>query len=168
MKNTSLRRVLSLDIRSRRFGYVIFEGSHTLLDWGVRTYDVRSSLERKLDVLQSMFRPSLILIRESGQSLNRPTLTIAKSFARRTSIAVRSLDEPSLRSFFSTGTKVNKHDIARIVAERFPELSWRLPPERKPWQTEPRRQSIFDAASLGVFFFARQAAIQQASVPAVD
>jgi len=72
-------------------------------------------------------------------------------------VTVRLVDESKLRDFFSRETRVNKHDIAEMVADRFPELSWRLPPRRKPWQSEPMRQSIFDAASLGVFYFAQQA-----------
>jgi hypothetical protein len=165
MNEALLRRVLTLDLRSSRFGYVVFEGPSTLLDWGTRTYrdEERSSLDWRLKNLQSSFAPSVILARQitEGPRFTQPTRRSAfltlKAFAKRVLIAVYMIDESKLRGFFSRGTKVNKHDIARMIANRFPELSWRLPPRRKPWQSEPTRQSIFDAASLGVFYFAQQA-----------
>jgi hypothetical protein len=154
---------MALDIRSRRFGYVIFAGPHTLLDWGIRTHadGERSVLERRLIGLQSMFAPSTILVRKSLEHSQtktptiRPAFNIVKSFARRAVVAVRLIDGSILRRFFFRKERKNKDDIARMVADRFPELSWRLPPKRKPWQSEPARQSIFDAASLGVFYFAQ-------------
>jgi len=166
MKNVQPQRVLCLDLRSRRFGYVIFEGPQTLLDWGIRSYanEARSSLERKLDALQSMFRPSLILVRESELSCDGHALQVVKNFAKHSSLAARFIDRPSLHSFFSRGAKMNKYDIARIVAEHFaPELSWRLPARRKPWQSEPARQSLFDAASVGLFYFSHVAKVKKAA-----
>ena len=176
MPKLLIERVIALDVRARRFGYVVFEGPHKLLDWGIRTYANADwcVLERRLGDLRSMFAPSIILIRETaerhrfGQPMIRHALRTVKAFAKRALVVIRVIDRSSLRRFFSGGAKVNKQDVARIVADRFPELSWRLPPERKPWQTEPRRQSIFDAASLGLFYFAQQVEIQQAGAPAVD
>ncbi len=164
MTNPSLRRVLTLDIRPRRFGYAIFEGPDLLLDWGIRTHgdNERSSLERSLSNLRSMFGPSVILVRRAAkhgqinQSRIRRAFRIVKHFAKRALVRMQVVDASSLHSFFSRDETANKHDIARTVAERFPQLSWRLPPKRKPWQSEPKRQSIFDAASLGVFYFARE------------
>jgi hypothetical protein len=164
MSKLSIQRVLSLDLRARRFGYVVFEGPHALLDWGTRTHaeGERSLLEHRLNSLRSMFAPSIILVRKTrethqvGQSIIRHPLHAIKTFAKRVVVAVRVIDGSSIRKFFSKDAKVNKQDVARMVANQFPELSWRLPPKRKPWETEPARQSIFDAASLGVFYFAQE------------
>jgi hypothetical protein len=173
MINPSLRRVLTLDIRPRRFGYAIFEGPDLLLDWGIRTHgdDERSSLERSLNNLRSMFAPSVILIRKAAKSgqIEQPRIRrafrIVKHFAKRMLVRVHLVDALSLRGFFSRGAIADKHDIARMVAERFPQLSWRLPPRRKPWQSESQRQSIFDAASLGVYYFAQQANGREIAIP---
>ena len=169
MPKLSIQRILSLDLRARRFGYAVFEGPHTLLDWGIRTHEngERSLMEYRLDSLRSMFAPSIILVRKTkeshrvGQSMIGHGLRAVKAFAKRVMVVVRVIDGSSLRKFFSEDAKVNKHDVARMVADQFPELSWRLPPKRKPWQTEPTRQSIFDAASLGVFYFAQQVEMPQ-------
>jgi len=163
MKNVSLQRALALDLRSRRFGYVVFEGPRAILDWGIRSYanEEHASLERRLKNLQSMFAPSIMLVRKTSGSrrssppTSRPAFHILKRFAKRLVITMLLIDESKLRGFFYRGTKVNKHDIAQMIADRFPELSWRLPPKRKPWESETTRQSIFDAASLGVFYFAQ-------------
>jgi hypothetical protein len=173
MTNLSSHRALTLDIRPRRFGYAIFEGPHLLLDWGIRTHgdDERSSLERSLNNLRSMFGPSVILVRKAAESgrITQPrtlrALRIVKHFAKRRLVRVQLVDASSLRNFFSRDATANKHDIARMIADRFPELSWRLPPKRKPWQSEPKRQSIFDAASLGVFYFAQQANGHETAIP---
>src|SRR6266850_3381297 len=124
MLNISALRVLILDLRSRRFGYVIFEGPQTLLDWGIRTYaeEKRSSLERRLNDLQSMFAPSVILVRKAvernriSQLMIRLALRTLTVFAKRTLITVFLVDESSLRAFFSREAKLNKHDIARMIA----------------------------------------------------
>jgi hypothetical protein len=166
-------RVLTLDLRSKRFGYAVFEGPDTLLDWGTRTYgnEECSSLERRLKVLQSSFAPSVILARQIAERHRFTQSTIRRRshslrvFAKRVPITVHLINRSKLRSFFSGETKANKHDIAQMIANRFPELSWRLPPMRKPWQSEPTRQSIFDAASLGVFYFAQQADGYKAATP---
>jgi hypothetical protein len=43
-----------------------------------------------------------------------------------------------------------------MVAAHFPELSWRLPPKRKAWESELKRTTIFDAASIGMAHFAQR------------
>lgn len=176
MTSSLLRRVLALDLRSKRFGYAVFEGPHMLLDWGTRTYgdDERSSLDLRLKNMQSSFAPSVILARQItdrhrfAQPRSRRAFHSLRVFAKRVLISVQLIDESKLRGFFSSETKVNKHDIAQMIADRFPELSWRLPPKRKPWESEPTRQSIFDAASLGVFFFAQHADKQETTAPLLE
>lgn len=159
-----MRRVLCLDLRSAMFGYVVFEGPRTLLDWGTRRYvrGEQSSLDARVSYLRSMFAPSVILVREPAQQcrtrrpLSTPAIHALTVFAKRAHIPMRLIGDSALRSHFSKGLEINKHDIARMVARRFPELSWRLPSKRKAWQSEPPRQLIFDAASLGVVFFAQE------------
>jgi glucan phosphorylase len=52
------------------------------------------------------------------------------------------------------GNARNKYTIASTLAQRFPELAAKLPPKRKIWLCEDYRMSIFDAAALGVAYFA--------------
>jgi hypothetical protein len=50
-------------------------------------------------------------------------------------------------------TGKSKYDRARVLASVFPELDWKLPPKRKPWQSEPRAMMIFDAAAIGFAYW---------------
>lgn len=163
MSDTSLRRVLCVDLRLQRFGYAVFKGPHTLLDWGVRTFaHGAGTLVRRLAVLHLMYDPSLIIVRKAGRSLHRQSIKVMKAFVSRVSITMQFVDRFALRVFFSTDQKRDKHEVARMVVERFPELAWRLPPKKKLWQAEAVRQSVFDAASLGVFYFAQLANAEKA------
>jgi len=56
------------------------------------------------------------------------------------------------RTFAGTGAGT-KYGIATALVRAFPELLVRLPPKRKPWQTEDSRMSIFDAVALGLTYF---------------
>jgi hypothetical protein len=50
---------------------------------------------------------------------------------------------------------ITKYEIAARIAVLFPELTWKLPPTRKFYDNEHHNASIFDAASLGLTYFAR-------------
>jgi len=54
------------------------------------------------------------------------------------------------------GFERNKYEVASALALQFPDLASRLPPRRKCWQSEDYRMGIFDAAALGVAYFARR------------
>jgi hypothetical protein len=51
-----------------------------------------------------------------------------------------------------------KVELAATLAMIFPELAWRLPPKRKIWQSEHRRQTAFDAIALAVGYWKLNAA----------
>jgi hypothetical protein len=46
-----------------------------------------------------------------------------------------------------------KVEISTALARVFPELVWRLPPERKAWESEHPRQTVFDAIALGLAYW---------------
>ena len=48
--------------------------------------------------------------------------------------------------------KLTKHQRAQAVIERFPVLAQKLPPKRKPWESEDYRMSMFAAAALAVAY----------------
>ena len=69
-------------------------------------------------------------------------------------VPVRFVTRAMVKSAF-TGHERNKHEIACVLAARFPEPASKLPPKRKCWQSEDYRMSLFEAAALGVAYFAR-------------
>src|SRR5580693_9338833 len=61
--------ILAIDLRHRRFGYAVFEGHRTLLDWGVRVYPTLGELEaamagKRLGALSGLFSPSVIVVKK--------------------------------------------------------------------------------------------------------
>ena len=143
-KHRCFHRTLALAIRAQRFGYALFEGTDALLDWGVKSHslDKPLSFESSVADLQKQFEPSVVL-------------ALGLENVSTTAIPIRVVDESTLRQFFRGIFRKNKHEISEAVATRYPDLAWQLPPKRKTWQSEPCQQLIFDAASLGVFYFSQ-------------
>src|SRR5437762_8120983 len=157
------KRVLALDVHPSRFGYVIFEGPDELLDWGVRSFRegvnaVRIPPAQKLAALLDDFAPFTVVL-EKRESRTRKLYgkigtVLREAVKRRT--PVRWVTRRMVKRAFA-GHDRNKDEIASVLGERFPELMAKVPPKRKIWQSEDYRMTIFDAAALGVAYFARSA-----------
>ena len=65
-------------------------------------------------------------------------------------IRCRSISRPSIQQAFAEIGVKTKYEIAGAIASRFPELSSRLPHQRKPWESEDERMSIFSAAAMAL------------------
>ena len=157
-------RTLAIEIRSRKIGYAVFEGTKILFDWGVRFFvkEQESDLDHKLVKLLEKVRPTVILLssvrardKRNGHSV-RAHIRLIKKRAGLLSIPTKSLSKVYLRTHFARSGRWNKHEVAEAIAKRFPELAWHLPRKRKPWQSEPKRQLVFDAAALALHYFTTQ------------
>jgi hypothetical protein len=168
------KRVLALDVRPRSFGYVVFEGPNELLDWGVKSFRrgvnaVQTPRGRKFEWLQEDYLPSAIVLKEPGpRGKRRKFVSMVQTKAESLGIGIRLLRNSAIEKAFGGEGRLTKYEVACALAERFPELRWALPPKRKPWQSEDYRISIFDAAALGVAYFARQAKQEAPNVIAED
>ena len=159
-------RVLALEVRPSKLGFVVFDGPTRILDWGVRNFtpggNLAESTTKRIGPILDQYTPSDVILRRRRDSKARlhpgfPIVLRASSAeANRRSIRVRWLSTRSVKEFFRPHGYVTKQEIASAIAERFAELVWKLPPKRKPWQSEGHNMVIFDAASLGVAFFAKQ------------
>lgn len=158
--------VLSLDLRHRRFGYAAFQGQRMLLEWGQRYYpavgDVeREIAQRRISKLLNGITPDLILLKQERWDRAHHDIHLAnplaalQSEADRHSIPIRLIRENTIRATFEVFGCRTKPDIAAAVASLFPELLRIVPPQRKAWQTEHARMSIFDAVALGVAYWLR-------------
>ena len=162
MLKAKRRRVLAMEVRSKKIGYAVFEGGETLLDWGIRWFakDNAPDLSHKLTNLLQMSRPTLILIsgirtkdHRNGHLLKFPVDEIKRQAVLR-SIPVKSLSKTYLRVHFKHHGHWNKHEVAQAIARRFPELAWHLPKRRRAWDSEAPNQVVFDAVALGLRYFA--------------
>lgn len=154
-------RVLSIDPHPRGFGYAVFEGPATLVDWG--TKDVRQDKERvalyKIEELVRQYLPTVIVVEDCAHRKSRRNPRVRQlterilAAAREFAVEGRAVPLTSVyRAFAGTGAGT-KYGIATALVRAFPELMVRLPPKRKPWQTEDSRMSIFDAVALGLAYF---------------
>lgn len=156
----SEKRILALDLRASSFGFVAFEGPTRLLDYGVRSFRqginaVKIPASTKIATLMEQYEPSTIVLKQWTRDRNEKRGRMRKAVMRQADlrrIPVRLLSHGAVRKTF-VGNDRNKYTIASALAQQFPELSERLPPKRKIWQSEDYRMSIFDAAALGVAYF---------------
>jgi hypothetical protein len=159
-------RVLALDVRSRKVGFVVFEGPDKLLDWGVTSYapqygPLAVTVSKRIASLLGFHQPSVMVLRLPSNRLVRKNgrikivLRTLRKEARRRSVLLKFLRREKVKKFFMADGLTTKHQIASLLVERFPDLAWKLPPKRKPWQSEAYGMTIFDGAAAGVAHFGR-------------
>jgi hypothetical protein len=147
-------RVLSIDPSCRGFGFAVFEGSRTLLDWGVARVWGKGghAFLARIDAMIDRYQPVVIVLgrRRSrrGVRAERQVLLIGNLASSRR-IPVRFVSQEAVRETFeSTGT--TKHQIAMALVRPFPELEMHLPRKRQRWTSEDERMNIFDAVAIVV------------------
>ena len=157
-------RALALELRPRRFGFAVFEGPSQLLDWGACTYgrprDSQSiTAATRIAPLIDTYTPSVAIVRKRtklssdvAKAMVAVTLRIEGELKRH-EVRLQSVDADEVRYFFGQYGCKTKHDIASVLADWFEELAWKLPPKRKPWQSERHSTALFDAVAVGVAFF---------------
>jgi RNase H-fold protein (predicted Holliday junction resolvase) len=149
-------RVLAIDVRPSKIGFAAFDDSARLLDSATRK--VRSPLmgAARVASLINELCPSTLILRgiPPKSRRNRPRTKMLQrlicQLARRSRIQVVFISEKELHACFQAHDQRTKHEIATLLANRFPELSRKLPGKRKIYEREPWSMVVFDAAALGV------------------
>jgi len=159
-------RVLAVDPSTRGFGYAVFEAPEMLVDWG--TKDIRQDKERitlrKIGELLRRYEPSVLVVEDCAYVTARRTTRIARlteqmlAVARTQGVSGCAVPRSSVYRHFAKANARTKYEIAVALTHRFPALMLRLPPKRKPWQSEDPRTSIFDAAAFGLTYLERRRA----------
>lgn len=151
-------RILAIDLCNRGVGFVVLEGPHRLLDWGVklvRPGDKPDDPElTHVRMLTRLYAPHAIVAedmdapgcRRRGRAvrLTRAVCKLAKTF----DLNVHTVSATAVKTAFAQDGANTKAQIAAAVALRFPALMRHLPPLRKPWMSEDYRFGIFDAAAF--------------------
>lgn len=154
-------RVLSIFPTTRGFGFARFDHERRLLDWGsvgIRTGNKNVETMRAMSRLIDKVRPTLLTTEDVRPKSARRhdrirrlhALLIAHCQAHR--VPLTRFTRAEVLRYFNVTTK---YELARTVAGALPALRHRLPPKRKPWMSEDTRQSLFDAAALGLMAFRR-------------
>ena len=165
-----ITRIVSLDVRSKTLAYAILDGPLQLLDFGVSGSTHRGFQTGRIEKLVRKFQPQVIVLRKvpAGSKRDNPavqeTIKSIRSKARHLSIPVVSIEKRLIDQTFRRHCKPTKHQIALLLSACYPALRWYVPKKRKIWMPEDRRMQYFDAASLGLTYFASKQdteAIQQ-------
>jgi hypothetical protein len=150
---------MAVAVRSHRFGFVVFEGTH-ILDSGVRAcpWSVLSAvsiLRTKAAKIMHRYCPTAVLIGEpSRNAVAKRTVAAFRSESRRRSIAVQCVSRNAVERFFGERGASTKHQTAVLLAEWFTDLAWKLPQKRRLWENEPDNIILFDAVANGIAFLA--------------
>jgi hypothetical protein len=162
MKGRTLRRVLALYPQTRGFGFALFDSERRLVDWGlmgVRTGDKNAGTMKAMARLIVRVNPTLIVAEDTRPKGARRhdrikrlhAMFLAHAHERR--IPLRRFSRAQVFRYYNVRTKF---ELALTVAHALPQLAPRLPPKRKPWMSEDARQSLFDAAALGLMALTRR------------
>jgi Holliday junction resolvasome RuvABC endonuclease subunit len=152
---TEFTRALAVDIASRGLGFALLEGPLALIDRGF--YNARADRDERcvtrLVWMLTKFKPDVLVIEDFGQKTRRPARVkaLAEVFAaaaKEHGIACHRISRKTVKSRFPTCR--DRYEIARALAERFPEIKPLCPPARKIWKSEDPRINIFDALSFAV------------------
>jgi Holliday junction resolvasome RuvABC endonuclease subunit len=158
--------VLALYPTTRGFGFVLFQGPESPFDWGVkeiRGAEKNNQVLAEVQKLIDRYSPAVLIIEETGTKESRRSMrirTLYKSVVRLAhaeGIDVVRYTKDDIRATFASSGAQTKYAIAQVIAASIPAFAPRLPRVRKIWMSEDARQSLFDAAALGITYFRRHA-----------
>jgi hypothetical protein len=154
LKPASFARYLAVDVRPRSFGFVVVENK-VVLDSGIRMCEqIRfgDCLGQRFDRILRTYSPSAVILRgTAGLKANlkkREILTAIRQGAKQHGAGVVSVKPATISHYFRRYDATTKYQVAEVVATILPELAWKLPRKRRPWESEHYRMSIFDAAAV--------------------
>ena len=158
-RRSKIEFVLCIYPSAKGFGYAVFEGSRSLVDWGVKgVHGEKKNAQslRKVRELLAFYRPDMLITEDCKSAGSRRGSRIRQlidaidTLAAKERVAIASSSRAAVRDHFGL---TSKRRIAEAITRDFPELEPRLPPIRRIWMSEDARMNIFDAVALGMTFF---------------
>lgn len=155
--------VLAINLSSRGYAFVLFEGPESPFDWGIKAVRRIKKNSRIVDGIAALiahYHPRVVVMENFTEATSRRAMRVRKLYralvdlAKTESIEVRLYARTVVKRCFSSVGGTTKYEIAQAVARHIPAFKHRLPPLRKTWMSEDPRQALFDAAALGLTFYA--------------
>jgi Holliday junction resolvasome RuvABC endonuclease subunit len=149
-------RVMGFHPTARGFGWVVFEGPFRPIDWGLVSArkDKNATCLKRLDGLLGRFAPEVLVLEAYDRESSRRARRIARLGASVRRVAdVRGVEtvvyhRAQVREAFSETGARTRRQIAEAVARHLDAFRHRLPPPRKPWDSEDAREALFAAAAV--------------------
>lgn len=154
--------VLAARATARGFGWVLFEGPLAPADWGIVAArgDTSARAMRRFEKLLNQYHPATIVLEKPGKERKgvsgrvRLLSQTMLGFAENRDIDVSIYTRSEVSIVVTGDEEATRHGVAQAVAAQLPILRHRMPPKRKPWLPEDDRQSLYDAAALGITHYA--------------
>ena len=125
-KNT---RILAVAPSTKGVGFAVLEGQKTLLDWGVKSVKGSKNAQSlaRVKELIAQWQPGALVLQDTSAKDSRRATRIRKltqqiiALARTRKVKVASFSRGQvMKGFFADG-EGTKHELAEILAERFPQ-----------------------------------------------
>lgn len=160
--------VLAIYPCSRGFGFVLFEGPESPFDWGVKILKEPHRNEKTLDEIKLLidrYRPEALVIEDLDERGARRSARIRKlnrmitHLARIEFVELYRFPQSAVHTYFASVGATTKYEIAKAISTQIPAFAHRMPRFRKAWMSQDSRQALFDAAALGLVFYASRGAV---------
>src|SRR6266496_1877409 len=137
-------RLLAVAPSTRGLGFALLENGH-LIDWGIKSARPKRSSQNMPNLMEviARYQPHMIVMEDHSAKGSRRCPRIRALGQRiinevtKRNITYLVLPRQQVKRFFSCEGRKTKHDLAKLVARRFPdEVACRLPQTRLPWESE--------------------------------
>jgi hypothetical protein len=164
--------VLALHLTKHGFAFVLFDGPTHPLEWGMKEIHGKHTnllVVHEIRKIVLRYRPSAFVIEDYTEQGSRHVARIQKLYRALVRLAdservpVYFCPRHAVRDHFAGTT--SKYEIACAIAHVIPAFAPRLPRKRKPWMSEDPRQSLFDAAALGMTSMRRRSYEETSNSP---
>lgn len=150
---------------SRGFAFILFEGPLSPAVWNIK--EIRgpkklSLIYKHVADLMERYHPDLLIIEDVSHtktkqmSSRRRLMRMLTAYAQARSIDTYAYTRKDIRNRFAYLGALTRYEIAEAIAGQIPAFK-RVPPKRKPWNSEHRRMTLFDAASLAITYYGSDA-----------
>lgn len=152
--------ILGINPGSKYLGIAIFQG-HELRDWRIKTFKGKWSKEKMKKVIGIIYdficqyNPSVLALKEftpsrSSHGLNRLIMKI-KDLAKKERMKIYEYSIKDLEAFFSPEGRINKRQLAEVVASKYLVLFNELNKEKA--HRNPYHIRMFEAVALASVCF---------------
>lgn len=154
--------VLAIYPFSRGFAFVLFEGPDSPFDWGVKEIRDKQRNVKTLDEIKELidrYCPEALVMEDISDRAGRRSTRIKKLYQMINHLAITEhldlhrISHADTKRYFAVIGATTKYEIAKAISRQIPAFGHRLPRVRKPWMSADPRQSLFDAAALGLVFY---------------
>jgi len=152
------KRILSIYPTVNGASYSCFEGADHLVGWGNISRGT-DNLRKKIQDLIDQFQPEIIVTEQ--EPINKAmrgkqtikSLKLVQKLSETNQIYLKQYARLMVKGVFSCFDANNKYETAVYLAQVFPQLSSKLPPKPKIWESQHYRMGLFDSVAFAFAYY---------------